>query len=386
MLRATPILGAIPPLSLALGLLVSPSLAFDPGLPAQRLGSIIAPKVSLLGALAQLDVFLAGTANPNAIMLGHGNRISFCPALSCVLSPSVDHQRASALFSATTQDDGHSEEQTVAITTTIGTGAYKAWAPSTAYAVGDNVNFQDSRNAVYRVTQAGTSAASGSGPSDKTMGIVDSTVRWDWINDAAINAKIGLYNEVQVVPGGGNSWAQANNFQLQAGVKPLFHVNAEFDFTNNSGTDCLIGISNCNNVYLRNYGTNKITSAVNVEGPDIGKSATYFGLYFHGSRLSSDATVEIDTGGVAGIRIGTFLPAGYSQAGVVEQSTSPIGVALKGAYSGAAISTISATATSALAAAPGQRVCLNGIDGCLYFSNGELHFVNGGVDKVVTLQ
>ncbi|MFX5821165.1 hypothetical protein ABTE22_19245, partial [Acinetobacter baumannii] len=58
----------------------------------------------------------------------------------------------------------------------------------------------------------------------------------------------------------------------------------------------------------------------------------------HGSRLASDSTIELATSGLAGIRIGGFLPAGYAQAAIVDQSTSPTGIQLSGTYATAQIS------------------------------------------------
>lgn len=278
-----------------------------------------------------LNTAFAKIPNPNVILASPGNRIAFCPVLSCFESSPLVHQRASLLVSAESQVDGEAEEQTLAVTTTIKTGRVKAWAPNTAFAVGDNVEFQDARNAVYRAVQAGTSAANGTGPSGTGDSIADGTVRWRWINAAAINGKVGIYNEVSAQAGGGKGWAQANNFEMRPGHVPSFNVNTEFDFNNYSGVDCLIGVANCNNLYLRSHG-NKITSWINAEAPDTGNQVSYFGLWMHGSRLASDATIELNTTGLAGIRIGSFLPASYAQAGIVEQSTSPVGVQFSGTY------------------------------------------------------
>lgn len=289
------------------------------------------------------DLSMAGEKNPNVIMFGAGNAISFCPSLSCVNGPPngsidplfFDHQRASLFLSAQTQMDGQAEEQTLGITTTIKTGYAKPYTQSTAYALGDNVNVG---NATYRVIQAGTTGATavlpGSRPSDLPFNLTDGTVRWTWVNDAFINAKVGIYNETEVVPGGGQSWSQANNFMLQRGVIPTFHTNTELDFTNNSGTDCVAGVSNCLGLYIRMAGSNRSTSAISIEGvEETGRSL--FGTRFVGPL--ADTTIDIGTTGITGIGIGTFTAASFTNAAISDASSAPVGLNVLGAKSLAAI-------------------------------------------------
>jgi len=295
------------------------------------------------GANGEVDRTIAKIPNPDAVIARSGNRIAFCPALSCIRSPTADHQRASLLVSTRTHLDGGAAEQTVGITTTVGTGFHRKWAGSTAFTTGDNVAFEDARNAVYRLASpACTSASSGSGPGGRGRGIVDGTCRWDWINDAAINAKVGLYNEVMNVAGGGNSWAQANNFHLRPGHAPLFHANTELDFQNDSGTDCAPGTSNCLGLYVRMGGTNRSTSGISVEG--LGQGAL-FGARFVGP-LAANATISLGTtGGLTGIAIGGFTPASYTAAAISDSSTAPHGLDLAGTN---ALATIRLAGTAAV--------------------------------------
>lgn len=327
--------------------------------PAQTFGPVKAVSFDLSG-IAPLNTRYVTEFNPNTVLAGPGNSVSFCPALSCIRGPSDgginaafgDHQRASLLVSATTQDDAHSEEQTLAVTTTINKGYFKPYAASTAYGFGENLIVGSSfGGAIYRVVQAGVT---GSGPPPQASAptaaqgpnytVTSGTARLQWVNAAAIASKVGIYNETKVAPGGGQSWAQANNYEMDPGVIPSFMVNTELDFTNNSGTDCAAGVSNCNGLYIRMNGTNRSTSAINVEG--IGGGAL-FGARFTGP-LSSNETLSLSTsGGQIGLGLGMFSPASYFVASIRDNATSPVSLAVGGTKSSAAI-LIDATAPTGL--------------------------------------
>lgn len=332
-------------------LLAGPACALDPAKAPSPTFNVVTLGTLNLSGIGTLNLDHAGEHSPgttNVIMGVAGNGVSFCPELSCVTSPTVDHQRASLLVAATTQDDGHSEEQTVAILTRINKGAYKAWAPNTAFALGDNVNMQDGRNAVYRVTKAGTSASSGIGPTGKGSAITDGSVVWSWINDAAINAKVGLYNEVAVVAGGGNSWAQANNFHLRPGSTPSFNVNTEFDFHNDSGKDCFPGVANCNNLYVATSGANKSTASIAVLSPNTSNYAAFWGIRLSGSRLASDQDIAIDSDAAVGIGIGVtgFTQNSHSSAAIQDNSTTPSTLVATGTKTNATINDTATAPTS----------------------------------------
>ena len=384
-----------------------------------------------------------GGLTNGAVISAAGNLISYCPTLSCVVYPSADHQRTSALFWSTTQDDGHSEEQTVGIETTVATGYAKTWAPSTSFSVGDNVR---TNGEVYRATAAGTSAASGSGPAGTASSIPDGTVTWMWINQTAIDAKVGLYDEEAVVPGGGNSWAQANNVQLQSGMIPSFNINTEMDLTNNSGTDCVVGAANCNDLEMEVGGANSNTTGIHLSSSNSGtKYGAIWGIRLNGAKLASQADIEDDAAapvglgfnystfgsgghsmadfwkndaGLVAIQMGgaktssdiadaSASPAGFANSGthalgtindssnsptvlaasgshagatIADTSTTPAAVNASGAYSYAAFSSAAATTPVALSAKKGQAVCLNGTLDCLSEdANGKVVLVVAGV-------
>lgn len=380
---------------------------------------------------AQDTRFAAGGLTNGVIIAAGGNRISYCPPLSCVTSPSADHQRTSALFWATTSDDGHSEEQTVAIETIIGTGYSRPWLPLTAYAVGENVQFPGA-NTTYRATQSGTSAAAGPGPTGKAADVVDGTVHWAWINDQRITSKVGLYNETVVVPGAGASWAQANNTSLQPGVTPTFNINTELDFTNNA-LECAIGVANCNLLEMSIGGAFRSTQGVHLSSPNPGPTyASHWGIRLNSAFLASDADIEIDSSAAVGLgfnasnlggshstasihdnstgprsylvtsthtssdfavwgsspaayanigthALGTFfdnsaspvviaISGAHAQQTFGDTSTTPAAINLSGTYGLAAITTSLATTPIALQASSGQKVCFNGISNCVSYS------------------
>ncbi|BDL42046.1 hypothetical protein [Methylorubrum extorquens] len=272
---------------------------------------------ALVKEVQGLDRSLAGTKNPNAIMLGAGNRISFCPALSCIHGPAsgsiqsdfFDHQRASLLLSASTNGDGQTQEQTLAVTTTIGTGYTLPYKPNSPYKAGDNVAVG---NAVYRATQAGTTAAStkllGSRPDRLPFTVTDGTVKWDWINDAAINAKVGSYFETNVVDGAGSAWGAAFNYHIN--TKPKignFFPGVEFDYANNSGHDCALGVTDCTAVRVGLAGNAQVTHGVQItgEGSSTTGYSSIWALRINGDKVASQSAIEIDTATPIGLGFGS---------------------------------------------------------------------------------
>ena len=285
--------------------------------------------------LSQFVVQSAGPLPPNLtysatspsnvhIVSGNGNTVSYCPVLSCPTSPSADHQRTSNLTWATTSLDGIAEEQTVAVETIIQTGYAIPWTTSHAFTAGNNTA---TNGGVYRQTAPTcTSAASGSGPSGTGAAIADGTCSWMWINASAIDSKVGIYNEVELVPGAGASWGQATNYQMQPGVIPTFNINTELDFTNNAA-NCNIGVANCNNLEVAMGGNFQSTQAVHVVSANAGPVyGSIWGIRLDGAYLASNADMEDDASGNVGIGFNTtgFAPSRHATATIQDSSTSPV--------------------------------------------------------------
>lgn len=272
----------------------------------------------------QIDKTFAGIKNPNVIMLGVGNRVSFCPSLSCIHGPSgdtvkaeyLDHQRTSLLLSATTTTDAQVQEQTLAVTTTIGTGYAPPHKVRTHYNIGDNVTVG---NAIYRATQAGTSGTTnallGSRPARLPFIVSDGSVKWEWVNDAAIAAKVGSYFETNVIDGAGGAWGAAFNYHINTMPKAgQFFPGVEFDYANNSGHDCLLGVTDCTAIRVGLAGNAQVTHGLQITGD--GSSTTGYSsiwaLRINGDKVASQSAIEIDAASPIGLGFGSSGIGGQS--------------------------------------------------------------------------
>jgi hypothetical protein len=296
----------------------------------------------VVGAFSLRDLSPGNAPVPIGTYFGTGgNSLSFETLIS---SPDdgadSDNQRAAVLIVTETADDGNSEEQTLCLLTTISTGYNTLWAQSTAYSAGQNVKVNTN---VYRCITPGVSAASGSGPSGKGASIVDGSCVWRWINDAAIDAKVGIYNEVVLTPGAGQSWAQANNLEIEPGVLAPFIVNTELDLTNNCGTDSEFGGLNKYCLYLVCQGANTSTAFLEF-ATHAAQSvpAAKWGLHFApGDKLAENAVIGIDASAPVGIGFGTeaggVADPTFTDAAIKDESNSPTALRAVGTYSETAI-------------------------------------------------
>lgn len=283
---------------------------------------------------------LGATVPANGVYMGAGgNSLSYQTLVSVPSGvPDIDNQRGTMLLVATTSDDGNSEEQTLCLLTTIGTGFRPAWTPSTVYALGANV---DANGQIYRCTTAGTSAPSGSGPSGVGTAITDGTVVWRWINAQAIGAKLGVYNETLVVPGAGSVWAMVNNLQIETGYIGGFAATIENDLQNNSGVDSTPNSYYKFNTWLSVNGPSKSTAVIEMTSSNLSNPATIWALHFSGNKLAEKAVIGIEASAEVCIGIGQasggLVNPTFSVAVYRDTSTSPKGISLAGVYSSAAI-------------------------------------------------
>ncbi|PIK74322.1 hypothetical protein CS379_03205 [Methylobacterium frigidaeris] len=235
----------------------------------------------------------------------------------------------------------------------MGTGYAKPYAASTAYAIGDNINVG---NATYRAVQAGTtgvgSAPPGSRPVRVPFTAKDGTVRWQWINDAAINAKVGSYFETEVVDGAGAAWGAAFNYHIK--TKPRagqFFPGVEFDYANDSGTDCALGVADCTAIRVGLAGNAQVTHGMQITGDGsatTGYSAIW-ALRINGEKVAAQASIEVDTMSPVGLGFGIsgIGTSAHGVAAIRDVSASPRSIQIAGTKSVAAIEDISDTPTFA---------------------------------------
>lgn len=284
--------------------------------------------------ISGVDLTYGSSSPTNTMKVGLGNTIAFCPDLSCVpySAGNVVHRAGSLVLAGGTVYDAQAEEDLIGIRFNINKGYSRNLARSTAYTSGQTAVIG---NAAYRATTSGTTAAGSPPPGTRPVSFpftyVDGGVTWLWINDAAVVAKTAIYNEVANYAGGGQSWAQANNFQLLSGHTPSFNVNTELDFRNDSGTDCALGVSNCLGLYVYMQGVNKNTAAVNLQSQDAG---TLFGIRSAGN---FETGISIDNNGVTGLYFGQLLSTTYSSATIQDHATSPASYSMSGTNSLAGI-------------------------------------------------
>lgn len=369
----------------------------DPNAPPNSLGLMAyspKPPGGLASAgLPAVEMTYAGQENPNVVMLRPGNSVSFCPLLSCIKGPPngpvnsafFDHQRASLLVSATTQDDGHSEEQTLAVMTTVATGLQKPWSAGTPFAKGDNVAVG---NAVYRATIGGVSGGTNPLPASRPATLPatysDGTITWLWINDQRISGKLGIYNEVAALAGAGTVWGGVDNLELRPGYSGTFAAAREIDLTNNKGSDCAVGSVNCYGLSIFLQGTGKSTAFLDMSSANTANYAAAYGILLGGAKAASEHDISVQSSAQIGLDFGGFGGSTHSLATIRDVSTGPIGfnqsgthstagyfdgsvsgtaISLNGVYT-AAIDTSSANTGYSLISKSNQRVCFNALDNC----------------------
>ncbi len=202
------------------------------------------------------------------------------------------------------------------MTTTIGTGYTTPYKPRTKYKAGENVAVG---NAVYRATQSGTSGSAttlpGSRPEQLPYIVSDGSLKWEWINDAAINAKVGSYFETNVVEGAGSAWGAAFNYHINTVPKlGNFFPGVEFDYANNSGHDCALGVTDCTAVRVGLAGNAQVTHGVQITGD--GSSTTGYSsiwaLRINGDRVASQSAIEVDAAAPIGLGFGSSGIGGQS--------------------------------------------------------------------------
>ncbi|TNC14556.1 hypothetical protein FF100_09220 [Methylobacterium terricola] len=235
----------------------------------------------------------------------------------------------------------------------MGTGYAKPYAASTAYAVGDNINVG---NATYRAERAGTTGANsappGSRPAKAPFIASDGTVRWQWINDAMINAKVGSYFETEVVDGAGAAWGAAFNYHIR--TKPRagqFFPGVEFDYANDSGADCALGVTDCTAIRVGLAGNAQVTHGLQItgDGSETTGYSAIWALRINGEKVAQQSSIEVDSMSAVGLGFGIsgIGTSAHGVAAIRDVSTSPRSIQIAGVKSSSAIEDTSTTPTFA---------------------------------------
>lgn len=301
---------------------------------------------TLAGSLTQtqpvtVDTGVGAVAPGNIAKIGAGNKIAYCPPMSCVPigSDGVVHRVTSALFSSSSAYDAQAEEDTVAVFTKVDKGFSKVLSRSTPYTAGETAYIG---NAVYRATTTGTTGAASPPPGTTPVSLpytyIDGGVTWLWVNADAVNGKVGIYNEVEAVAGGGRAWGGADNLQLESGYGANFAASREIDLTNNTGTDSTFGNNrNYSALWVASNGTSKSVSAVEIASQNTSNYAGFWGVHLVGDKLAENAAIGIDAGGTRGIGIGaaagTAVTPTYTVAAIDDASTAPASYSAAGTKS-----------------------------------------------------
>lgn len=203
---------------------------------------------------------LTGSTSSGTYTSGAGAYLSFYPTVGYNAG---DHQRAQGLTQFNSVQDATISETGLSINATMNTGVATAWAKSTAYATGAEI---DTGGNVYKATAGGTSASTGSGPSGTGLSITDGTVTWAYQCVDQCNAKMPLFVSAVAGSGAGKVWAGDVDLVLNSGWAGGFASAFEIDMTNNAGANC----ATCQSLFISgNAGTNTIQAAVSVYTPSV---------------------------------------------------------------------------------------------------------------------
>lgn len=206
---------------------------------------------------------LTGVSGSGFYASGAGSVYSFYPTIGYNTG---DHQRGQEYINFNSAQDATISETGIAINATMNTGLATAWAQSTVYATGAEI---DTSGNVYKATTGGTSASTGSGPSGTGGAITDGSVTWAYQCVDQCNAKMPLFISAVAGPNAGKVWGGDVATTLQSGWAGLFASSFEIDMTNNSGSNC----ATCQSLFISgNAGSNTIGAGVSVYTP----SATNF--------------------------------------------------------------------------------------------------------------
>lgn len=262
---------------------------------------------------------------------------------------SVSSQRA---IRCTTAADWRQYEACDSIDFYSRTGYVAPWAASTAYTVGD---IRYNGDYIYRVTTAGTSAASG-GPNADGGNIVDGSVRWTREGSKFSDAKVAWSLGAVAYAGSGDVWGMNPNLILGPGFKSKAYA-MEIDIGNDSGFNATIGgpIPGPEGIWLGGAFTNTSLGGFTVGGfAKAGNPMFVYGYWCKNALTAKDACYMDWSDSTSGYATATFAnktfdfqasansQAGFAAngnkatAGFLSETVGPVGFQVRGANTFAA--------------------------------------------------
>lgn len=235
-------------------------------------------------------VNLYTTPPTSGLFLANSGIFSFYPTIG---NDPGDHQRAQQLMVFNPTQDATISETGISINSYINSGYASAW-PGATTAVALNTLIYTSTGYVWKATTAGTTG--GSLPSFPTSGatlgvttVNDGSVVWTAQSHNQSNAKMPLFISTTAGPGAGHVWSIDTATILNSGWAGGFANGVEFDFQNNSGSDCLT----CQTVFITGTpGANKIAAGISIYNGSSTNYAYQDAIVLGGTKLATQSDIR----------------------------------------------------------------------------------------------
>lgn len=234
---------------------------------------------------------------------------------------SVSFNRTQELIQFDSALPATTAESALVVNATSNTGFAWTYANSTTYKIGDYINANSS---VYRVTKAGTSSRTGTGPSGTGSSIKDGSIVVAHQCPDQCNGKFPFFVSHKVKSGAGHVWGGSFDLVLDAGYRGGFATSLEVDMTNNSGN----AQPETNALFLTGLaGSHPIQNGLSIYSSSSANYWSKTGLSIYGAKVAQDQAIYMKTG---------------STYGLIDEGSHVNGILLNGAYSGAALKTAGA--------------------------------------------
>lgn len=177
-------------------------------------------------------------------------------------------------------------ESALVVNATSSTGFARSYGNSTKYARDDYI---DVNGNVYKVTVAGTSAATGSGPSGTGASIANGSMVVAFQCPNACNGKFPFFVSHQVKAGAGHVWGGAIDMVLGNGYQGNFATTLELDATNHSEA----AQPNTNILFISGLaGSHPVQYGISIASASPDNFMLHDGIAFGGARAIRNAAIH----------------------------------------------------------------------------------------------